>query len=35
VEGIKVLTDGNDFNGSMEQLLRMCLKWSFFYSSVI
>jgi GH25 family lysozyme M1 (1,4-beta-N-acetylmuramidase) len=26
VEGIKVLTDGNDFNGSMEQLLRMCLK---------
>lgn len=26
VEGIKVLTDGNDFNGSMEQLLGMCLK---------
>jgi len=26
VEGIKVLTDGNDFNGSMEQLLEMRLK---------
>jgi len=26
VEGIKVLTDGNDFKGSMEQLLEMRLK---------